>query len=72
MLLSSFLLVFSKARNFADLEFCQIFRNPYEKFPALKKKKFRGTSLLVQWWRLTLIVMGLGFMPGQGTRTHMP
>ena len=39
MLLSSFLLVFSKARNFADLEFCQIFRNPYEKFPALKKKK---------------------------------
>ena len=42
MLLSSFLLVFSKARNFADLEFCQIFRNPYEKFPALKKKNFGG------------------------------
>ena len=38
MLLSSFLLVFPKARNFADLEFCQIFRNPYEKFPGLKKK----------------------------------
>lgn len=37
MLLSSFLLVFPKARNFADLEFCQIFRNAYEKFPALKK-----------------------------------
>lgn len=42
MLLSSFLLVFPKARNFADLEFCQIFRNPYEKFPGLKKKNFGG------------------------------
>ena len=36
------------------------------------KKKVLGTSLVVQWLRLsTPNAGGLGLIPGQGTRSHM-
>ena len=37
-----------------------------------KKKKWTGTSLVVQWVRLQAPgAKGLGFIPGQRTRSHM-
>ena len=37
------------------------------------KRAIRGTSLVDQWLRLrTLNAGGLGSIPGQGTRSHMP
>jgi len=37
------------------------------------KITYRGTSLVVQWLRLrSPIAGGMGSIPGQGTRSHMP
>ena len=44
-----------------------------EKMKTLIKKDTRGTSLVVQWLRLhTPNTGGLGSIPGQGTRSHVP
>ena len=49
------------------LSWCQIVYLPREKGATL------GTSLVVQWLRLwTPNAVGLGSIPGQGTRSHMP
>ena len=38
-----------------------------------RRRKTRGASLEVQWLRLhALRAGGLGLVPGQGTRCHMP